>query len=90
MKTKRCEFCGRDFVQTHAKKYCSYACLRGKINKQRRQQHAKSRLKKTSRFSGRSYENTPEKLEKIRKKYANGITAEIMQEFEEHLKDMEL
>lgn len=32
-------------------------------------------------FSGRSYENSSEKLDAIREKYKNGITSEIWMEF---------
>lgn len=35
----------------------------------------------SNRFSGRSYENPPEKLNAIREKYKNGITPEIWMEF---------
>ena len=34
------------------------------------------------RFSGKVYENTPDKLEQIKQKYKNGITAEIILELE--------
>ena len=34
-----------------------------------------------NRFSGRSYDNPPEKLNTIREKYKNGITPEIWMEF---------
>lgn len=32
------------------------------------------------RYSGRSYRNTPEKIEELKRKYANGITPEILDE----------
>lgn len=34
------------------------------------------------RASGKHYENTPEKLEAIKEKYRNGVTSDIMKEFE--------
>ena len=37
------------------------------------------------RASGKHYENTPEKLEAIKEKYRNGVTADIMKEFESKL-----
>lgn len=37
------------------------------------------------RASGKHYENTPEKLEAIKEKYRNGITDDIMKEFESKL-----
>jgi len=32
------------------------------------------------RYSGMNYRNTPEKIEELKKKYANGITPEILDE----------
>jgi hypothetical protein len=32
------------------------------------------------RFSGRVYENTPERLEAIREKYSNGVTLEMIED----------
>jgi transcriptional regulator with XRE-family HTH domain len=32
------------------------------------------------RFSGLQYENTPERLEQIKKKYSNGVTMDILKE----------
>lgn len=37
------------------------------------------------RASGKHYENTPEKLEAIKEKYRNGVTDDIMKEFESKL-----
>lgn len=37
------------------------------------------------RFSGRCYRNPPEKIAALREKYKDGVTAEILAEFEEDL-----
>lgn len=34
----------------------------------------------SKRYSGMSYRNTPEKIEELKRKYANGITPEILDE----------
>lgn len=39
------------------------------------------------RASGRKYENPPERLEEIRRKYDGGITEEIMSELEQKIKN---
>ena len=36
--------------------------------------------KEYGRFSGLKYENTPERLEQIKKKYSNGVTIDILKE----------
>lgn len=41
----------------------------------------------SGRVSGRVYENPPGRLEEIRRKYAGGVTEEIMSEFEQKLKN---
>lgn len=41
----------------------------------------------SGRASGRVYENPPGRLEEIRRKYAGGITEEIMSELEQKLKN---
>ena len=33
------------------------------------------------RFSGRRYENTPERLAEIKEKYKNGVTKEMLEHF---------
>jgi hypothetical protein len=37
------------------------------------------------RFSSRRYKNSEQRLNELREKYKNGVTAEIMQEFAENL-----
>ncbi len=37
------------------------------------------------RFSGRSYKNSPQRIAEIKRKYANGVTPEIMKELEDKL-----
>ncbi len=34
--------------------------------------------KRIKRFSGKNYENSPEKLNQIKEKYKNGVTQEIL------------
>lgn len=59
--------------------------LRQKIGKEKFQRlyntmynHASTSNK---RYSGKTYENRPEKLQAIKEKYKNGVTKEILDEF---------
>lgn len=35
---------------------------------------------RTKRYSGKKYENTPEKLQSLKEKYKNGVTKEMIEE----------
>lgn len=37
------------------------------------------------RYSGKTYENSPEKLQAIKEKYKNGVTKEILDDFVKRL-----
>ena len=69
-----CPVCGMSFIKNNSRLYCSRKC-----------QRIASRGK-SKRFSGRIYLNPPEKILELREKYKNGVTEEIMKEFEENLK----
>ena len=76
-----CPICGEVFqkrsgVQRFCSDYCSKAFTRENRRKKR---------KRPARFSGLDYENTPEKIERLKEKYRNGVTAEILKEFAEKL-----
>ena len=60
--------------QKEYRRILSYTCNR-----------SKRILDNDLRASGKHYENTPEKLEAIKEKYRNGVTDDIMKEFEAKL-----
>ena len=74
----KCELCGKEFMRhSPTQKFCCRECY--KEFKLRQRPPGKRR------FSGRSYKNSEQRLNELREKYKNGITAEIMQEFAENL-----
>ena len=48
--------------------------------KQYQSLYLQAKYTKEKRYSGRVYENSPEKLQAIKEKYKNGITNEILEE----------
>lgn len=74
---RQCRNCGKDFLPHNNKQcFCNISC---------RKQYRVIPLKKGGRFSGRIYTNTPEKLAKIKEKYKNGVTVDILKEFAEKI-----
>jgi hypothetical protein len=58
--------------------FCSKDCF--EEVKQRKLQNRRKR-----RFSGRSYRNDEKRINEIKEKYKNGVTADILREFAEKL-----
>lgn len=77
-----CELCGKSFMRkSPSQKFCSKDC--SEEVKQRKLQNQCGRRK--HRFSGRSYRNSEQRLNELREKYKNGVTADILREFAENL-----
>ena len=74
-------------------KSCYYARMRKglpfdkDLPRGRKAEFGRRRKNWSGRASGRVYENPPGRLEEIRRKYAGGITEEIMSELEQKLKN---
>lgn len=66
-----CELCGKSFMRhSPTQKFCCRECYKEFKSRQR------PPVKR--RFSGRSYKNPEQRLNEIREKYKNGITADIL------------
>lgn len=85
---KYCEVCGGVFIAVNnSQKYCNAADCKKKVKRAREKiyyyatKNNESGKRYRGRYSGRSYVNTPERLEEIKNKYKNGVTLE-------HLKAM--
>lgn len=86
----RCSLCGNLTELTgRAQKYCPQCAVTARRRKQREkyalehQNDERIRRKQkmnNGRFSGRVYENTPERLEAIRQRYSNGVTLEMIED----------
>lgn len=72
-KKNKCIICGRPANR--------FLCELVECSKQYKNLYCKNwnRAKTNVRHSGRSYMNTPERLEEIKKKYKNGVTLEHIQ-----------
>lgn len=78
-----CELCGKSFMRkSPSQKFCSKDC--SEEVKQRKLQNQCDRRKR--RFSGRSYRNDEKRMNEIKEKYKDGITADILREFAEKLR----
>ena len=83
-----CVFCGNEIEKiSRNQKYCPKCKIKAKNKKARDKYkivHAndvrKRNTKSFGRFSGLDYENSPEKIDEIKKKYKNGITKEMIEE----------
>jgi hypothetical protein len=74
---RQCRNCGCDFLPHNNRQFfCNADC---------RKRYRLIPLKKGGRFSGRIYTNTLEKLAKIKEKYKNGVTTDILKEFAEKI-----
>lgn len=73
-----CELCGKEFLRNSpTQRFCCRECYE--------EFELRQRPPYKFRFSGRRYKNSEQRLDEIREKYKNGVTAEIMQEFAENL-----
>lgn len=74
---KFCLYCGKTFASNSNKQiFCTRNCyLKNYYSKN------KKYPVRTHRFSGKSYNNSPERILELKEKYKNGVTSEIMEEF---------
>lgn len=75
-----CAICHKEFEKiNNSQIYCKQCFMMAKrrrykewYNKNRKSEKTRNR----GRFSGKEYENSPEKLQAIKEKYKNGVTIE--------------
>lgn len=73
-----CDVCGIEFnpvnnSQIYCKK-CSMLLKRRRYNEWYNKNKRSEKIRYKGRFSGKEYENSPEKLQAIKRKYRNGVT----------------
>lgn len=75
-----CNVCGACFLPVNSSQiYCSKECfieVKRKREKEYRIKNNGSIKYSKGRYSGKVYENSPEKLQAIKEKYKNGVTVE--------------
>lgn len=77
-----CELCGKSFMRkSPSQKFCSKDCSE-EVKRRKLQDQCGRRNR---RFSGRIYRNDEKRMNEIKEKYKNGITADILREFAEKL-----